>query len=581
MDRSSDADPPCEIAFDHLCAMLNTSAFGLQTDDARLGIESWIAKWPHHIRKLSTTLPDLLHRMRRPSWDLVSSLELHADNLELADCKSLEEMNRLQNISHLAIRPLSWDFYHHGIRRTAVSAGTLTSLLRPDLTSHLRSLSLQVEPKSVDGCVFSTLLASGAFASLNALELRYICPSILPHLTLKSVSSIQELALRFGEEKETEDGKPSSTYNDFTKAIAELPDLIHRSSTLPQLSSLDLSGSRFLPNTITRAIESLKCPQLTHLNLAKNWCDRSTIRAICNAQFAKSLQCLILKYTGIGSDGLNILATCQLPSIRRLDLSRTRTLYLESDEPEVVAPVDPVASDQSDMTDSIASFASSPSFHRLSTLKLDASGLGADGAAHLAAAPFCNALTTLHIHSLSAAASLALFNDVALPRLRVLELPECEFEHSVFKRPSFVLLAAQLSKLDLKGSSLSANDISHLFSVQPFNHLQELDLRWQFNEEVVLSLLSCLVAPRLRSLKLASNGLSSQALRKLATWPGLQSVYHLDLSNNHFGDPGLQFLEESAFSQSLVSINLSNTGTSPDAESRLKNCRFLPLYDQN
>ncbi len=207
-----------------------------------------------------------------------------------------------------------------------------------------------------------------------------------------------------------------------------------------------------------------------------------------------------------------------------------------------------------------AELAAAPGLRGLRELALTGTRFTAAGVAALAALPLRRlSLTNGDIGVGGVAALAGTPCGAVIEELRLRECGAKAVPPSLGPLPRLRRLA--LTRLDLRPPALAA-----LASGGLMEGLDEIDLsdNHTLGADGAAALAAVKRGPR--TLRLSLCLLGRDGVRRLAEWPGLAAVRHLDLSNNHFDDAGVRALIASPHTGSLSALNIgSNVAISPAA----------------
>jgi uncharacterized protein (TIGR02996 family) len=309
-------------------------------------------------------------------------------------------------------------------------------------------------------------------------------------------------------------------------------------------------------------LESPHLTQLRELSLIDSECRDRYLSELCTRPVVSRLRRLSLRVSGVNCPGWQTLArSAALAGLESLQLGRCGL-----------------------GGDGFRAVATSPSLTRLRELDLSYNGIPGEALRALAPAAFAPTVERLVLAGNPLdRAGLAALAGAPLDSLRHLDLGYCELFGDVGEALAEVLWLGHLHTLDLTDASVTpinlafltaplrslcvlrlarcgllAEDMSTLATAPDLSNLRELDLSNNLLEDPGVADLVRGNYPGLRVLNLDGNGLTDEAVRRLADWPGLAELWLLSLARNTLTETSVDLLVGSVYRSPRTRIVLSD-----------------------
>ncbi|HEY5937564.1 MAG TPA: TIGR02996 domain-containing protein [Kofleriaceae bacterium] len=328
----------------------------------------------------------------------------------------------------------------------------------------------------------------------------------------------------------------------------DLDWLARRQPTAP-LHRLEISGSHIASSLFTeRIVEHVPAAWLQQLDLGTKFVDFDSGyfqdptlgadgAALIAARKFENLSVLGLDRQRITQQGLGALLAAS-PRVRQLELRRcelTELSIFQASEDDH-APIVRLGLSYNQFGDTgVEALVQAPRLHALESLELETCELTAASVTALAGSPLWQTLRVLDLgrNPLALDAAVALAGAPRPEHLHTLVLADCDLGPDAAKLLAGIPWLRDLAVLDLSGNELGGDAIL---------------------------LAESLAGGSLKKLGLARVGLDATPRIK-ALRPLWESLWHLDVSGNAFGDTGLLALVGE--SSALYSLDLGATGAGP------------------
>jgi uncharacterized protein (TIGR02996 family) len=409
---------------------------------------------------------------RCPQLNRVETLDLSGNGLNDRRLQPLLHSPHLKRLTALCLA------------NNSLETPTIQALLFGKILARLRWLDLD-NNYSLGNTAVRLLVGSADAAGLEVLRLG------MTNITTAGLQEVFAASLpRLGVLHISGRGHQQTT----DRAAAELFSNLARSSLLPQLVSLDLSG----------------------------WLGPARLQALVPVLQATRLSSLYLRWLG-DSQLRPLVELPQLGSLRALEL---------------------LASGEMD-ANSVRALAESPYLANLASLDLSFNGVGDAGARALASSPYLHRLTHLILRG----------NEIGGPGLRALaqapglkELRWLDLAANFVNAASVTALVSSphlkhLTSLDLGDSGLHADSVRALASSSQLSRLQRLFLdSSSLGDEAASALAESPCLDRLEVLSLRDTALGKNGAEALASSAHLPRLHRLNVSENDLTDDQLNLL---------------------------------------
>jgi hypothetical protein len=558
------AEPPSELAFRSVCALLERSP-GTDGAMAFEGAERALATWPDETRVAPWSWAQALKQGRtRRTWDLVRAVALRSEHLgkTSVDLASIAGRPELRRVSSLRL-----DVFDQGIDGIEeVSSRWLA----------LRSVRIRDSRGAIEeraALPMWSRLAEIHIGELGDDLFHRGAASLVPVLStrdrLEAVTLPAEDLVRLWKKGPLPRLRSADV---FVRSLDEAEDFAARRE-LAQLEHLGIAfrcghvgkspSGPFPGNVVTfddvaarRFFATAHLPRLRSLRIVgkrmgywgREGIGPAGIEALVASGLLGQLHRIRLELLPLGDDGLAPviagLANAPLDRLELVDLyARDRTARALS---EVSA------------------------FRRIERLDLSANRISTEGATVLARArgsqlreidlsgpqrnPYYWHVGDQVIGDSGARAWLSGENGVSPVALR---LASNGLTDAVLPALAESRALAGLQRLDLSHNAFTASGIEALCLRQEWPSLRALTLDdVRLDDRAVSVLTASLASPRLRELDLRYNCIGPDGVERLARWPLLASLWRLQLHDNFIGDAGLKALAESRHAYRLLELDV-------------------------
>ncbi len=319
-----------------------------------------------------------------------------------------------------------------------------------------------------------------------------------------------------------------------------------RSPYLARLATLILDDNRIGPGGCEALARSENLLGLRRLEMVRNRFGDGGVRALVHSPCLRRLQWLGLFANDLGPQGVEALTGSELlENLTELDLSYNdlgdagATVLARSGRLSNLEVLEMTACGLTARGVAALVRAAMP---RLTRLQIAQNGLGDQGLAALASAPFLPRLTELRLGFPAGPDGIRALAAADLSSLRVLEW-SLQFNRPVAEAFAVLPTCPGLRSLVMRGPTGLTGKVLETFAHSPLlTSLAHLEFSGDLNENEAAVLLSSPTLSRLRTLELYGNKIGVAGARALGTSGHLTNLRKLLVSFSRLGDEGLAML---------------------------------------